>query len=226
MLKPSDNLSKWFELVPTLSYMLKVSSSENLNAEVLPPNPLRALELVAPNSVRVVLVGSQPYQVPGRANGLAFGVADGHKTSSLKAFEAELGAEIKDLTLESWAKQGVLLLNTVMTTEDEEPGFHRNIGWQVEIRDILVSVLNHSPHAAWLLMGAVSQAIAVDAGVEIGEPGVFTTSLPTVKKGSNPFSGSKVFWKIDQFTMLQSEYVSMEEHPKIDWVNKASISTE
>jgi uracil DNA glycosylase len=218
--KPSDNLQKWFELIPTLSYMLKVSSSENLNAKVLPPNPLRALELVAPDSVRVVLLGSQPYQAPGRANGLAFGVADGHKTTSLKAFEAELGAEIKDLTLEDWARQGVLLLNTVLTTEDSEPSLHKVIGWQIEVRDILVSVLNHSPHAAWLLIGTVAQKVGEDAGVEIIRPGVFTTSLPGIKKGNSPFGGSRIFWEIDRFTMLQSEYVSMEEHPRIDWIGK------
>lgn len=103
-----------------------------------PPRELlfRALELLRPEDVRVVILGQDPYHTPGKASGLAFGYHKDWKeapNSSLLNIANEIrsstGEELDDLSLESWASQGVLLLNTRLSTTAHQPLAHAGIGW-------------------------------------------------------------------------------------------------
>jgi uracil-DNA glycosylase len=97
---------------------------------------LKALELCDFNDVKLVIIGQDPYHGTGEANGLAFSVNDGIKIPpSLKNVfkEIETEFECKPFTsgnIQFWAEQGVLLLNTILTVEKDQPLSHQGIGWQ------------------------------------------------------------------------------------------------
>jgi len=103
-------------------------------AAVYPPRPLHALELTPPDRVRVVILGQDPYHGPGQAHGLAFSVPDGVRPPpSLRNIFLELRGDLgcampASGNLERWARQGVLLLNAVLTVEDGLPASHAGRG--------------------------------------------------------------------------------------------------
>ena len=100
-----------------------------------PPDPFRALRLVAPASVRVVIFGQDPYPTPGHADGLAFSAGRG-RPMSLRRIQAVLANDRPGWRppahgrLDHWARQGVLLLNPVLTVELGRAGSHLDVGWQ------------------------------------------------------------------------------------------------
>lgn len=143
-------IGKW-ELSPMIRDYLNIvqrniakDSEGREAAHLIVPAPskiFRALELTPPDKVKVIILGQDPYPNPAQATGLAFGVPDktktlpgsliniiyeahGHKFNSLLDFFDF------DVSLESWARQGVLLLNTCLTTEAGERGGHEKAGWQ------------------------------------------------------------------------------------------------
>ena len=132
-------------------------------AVVYPPRPLRALELTAPEAVRVVILGQDPYHGPGQAEGLAFSVAPGVKVppclrNIFKELQRDLGIPVPaDGSLVRWAQQGVLLLNTCLTVEDGQPASHAGRGWEV----LTDAVIQHCGHIGdpmvFLLWGAHAQ---------------------------------------------------------------------
>jgi uracil-DNA glycosylase len=112
-------------------------------AQVYPAQPLRALELTALRDVRVVILGQDPYHGAGQAEGLAFSVARGVKLppslrNIFKERQRDLGLPIPTHgSLQAWAAQGVLLLNTTLTVEDDQPASHAKRGWEVLTDDII-----------------------------------------------------------------------------------------
>lgn len=105
-------------------------------ATVYPPDPLRALRLTALESVKVVILGQDPYHGLGQAQGLAFSVAPGVRTPpSLRNIFKELQRDLQvpvpaNGCLERWAQQGVLMLNTCLTVEDGQAASHAQWGWK------------------------------------------------------------------------------------------------
>lgn len=132
-------------------------------ATVYPPQPLRALDLIAPEQVRVVILGQDPYHGPGQAEGLAFSVAPGVKPPpSLRNIFKELQRDLglpppADGSLVRWAGQGVLLLNTTLTVEDGQPASHAGRGWEV-LTDALIDACSRGGQAKlFMLWGAHAQ---------------------------------------------------------------------
>jgi len=109
-------------------------------------------------STKVVIFGQDPYFQSGIANGLAFSVNEDQKIpASLKNIYKEINDDVgpsknKSGCLKSWAKQGVLLLNTALTVEVSKPGSHSNIGWDNFIYDI-IKLINNKPNAVFILWG-------------------------------------------------------------------------
>jgi uracil-DNA glycosylase len=114
-------------------------------ATVYPADPLRALRLLAPEKVRVLILGQDPYHGVGQAQGLAFGVAPGLKLPpSLRNILQEVCRDVGVVSaraatgdLTGWAEQGVLLLNTTLTVEDAQPASHSRLGW-ADLVDVLL----------------------------------------------------------------------------------------
>ncbi|MDU7496376.1 uracil-DNA glycosylase [Sneathia sanguinegens] len=107
----------------------------------------RAFDLVSYENVKVVILGQDPYHNVGQANGLAFSVNENIELpASLKNIYKEIENEYgyrmqKNGDLTNWAKQGVLLLNTVLTVEEHKPNSHKNKGWE-QFTDAIIKYLS------------------------------------------------------------------------------------
>ena len=132
-------------------------------ALIYPPQPLRALELVAPEAVRVVILGQDPYHGPGQAEGLAFSVAPGVRLppslrNIFKELQRDLGVPLPaDGSLVRWARQGVLLLNASLTVEDGQPASHAGRGWEALTDRLIAHVTIQGRPKVFLLWGAHAQ---------------------------------------------------------------------
>lgn len=173
---------------------------------VYPPQPLAALELVAFDDVRVVILGQDPYHGPGQAHGLAFSVPCGVPLPpSLRNIHAEIAREFGvaphsgDLT--PWARQGVLLLNAVLTVAHGRPASHAGKGWE-SLSDALIAALgSDAKPRAFLLWGAHAQRAArlIDTS---GVHCVLTANHPSplsARRPPQPFIGCGHFRKVNAF---------------------------
>ena len=137
------HINEWFEQLPedvvTQAKNLLEQVETMRQSETIYPaqdNILNALALTAPSDVRVVILGQDPYHGPGQAMGLSFSVPEGQKLPpSLRNIYKEMAADLGcaapisgDLT--SWAKQGVLLLNTTLTVREHAANSHAKLGWK------------------------------------------------------------------------------------------------
>ena len=141
-------------------------------AVIYPSRPFRALDTLQPSTVKVVILGQDPYHGPGQAQGLAFSVPDGFKRppslrNILQEIEREYPIDHSELVLASnllkndlsrWAQQGVLLLKTCLTVEDAQPASHARAGWET-VTDALISAVARDPSPkVFMLWGAHAQA--------------------------------------------------------------------
>lgn len=137
-------------------------------ATIFPPSPLRALELTAPDAVRVVILGQDPYHGRGQAEGLAFSVAPGvplppSLRNIFKELQRDLGAPFPSFptpggSLALWARRGVLLLNTCLTVEECQPASHAGRGWEVLTDAIIGHVSRTAQPCVFMLWGAHAQS--------------------------------------------------------------------
>ena len=135
---------------------------------IFPPQPLRALALTPPESVRVVILGQDPYHGRGQAEGLAFSVAPGvplppSLRNIFKELQRDLGTPPPVFpqpggSLVRWAQQGVLLLNTCLTVEEGQPASHANRGWEVLTDRIISHVSQHAQPSVFMLWGSHAQS--------------------------------------------------------------------
>ena len=135
---------------------------------IFPPQPLRALELTPPESVRVVILGQDPYHGRGQAEGLAFSVAPGVALPpSLRNIFKELARDLgvppplfpdPGGSLVGWARRGVLLLNSCLTVEEGQPGSHARHGWEVLTDAVIRHVANGERPVVFMLWGAHAQS--------------------------------------------------------------------
>jgi uracil-DNA glycosylase len=123
----------------------------------------RAFDLTPVNQVKVVILGQDPYHGPGQAMGLSFSVPDGVPAppslkNIFKEIEDDLGVKMSGRpNLEKWARQGVLLLNAVLTVRAGQPTSHGAIGWQ-QFTDAVISYLSANREGiVFLLWGRFAQ---------------------------------------------------------------------
>ena len=137
-------------------------------ASIFPPRPLRALELTAPEAVRVVILGQDPYHGRGQAEGLAFSVAPGVRLppslqNIFKEMRRDLGVPFPAFpqpggSLVQWAKNGVLLLNTCLTVEEGQAASHAGKGWE-PLTDAVIRHVAEGPRpVVFMLWGGHAQS--------------------------------------------------------------------
>lgn len=136
-------------------------------AVVFPPQPLRSLYLTPPESVRVVILGQDPYHARGQAEGLAFSVAPGvamppSLQNIFKELQRDLGTPIPSFpepggSLVRWARHGVLLLNTCLTVDEGQPASHSGRGWEALTDAVIRKVSKDAAPAVFMLWGAHAQ---------------------------------------------------------------------
>ena len=183
-------------------------------AQVYPPNPFAALEGCDLGNVRVVILGQDPYHGPGQAHGLAFSVPDGVRLPpSLRNIFCELQrdgfcAQIPSTgNLASWARQGVLLWNAVLTVEDGRANSHAGKGWEAITDAVLDAVARDPAPKVFLLWGGHAQARRgrIDAVAE-GRHCVLAANHPSplsARRPPVPFLGCGHFSKANGFLVAQ-----------------------
>lgn len=172
---------------------------------IFPPKAriLSALDITDYNDVKVVILGQDPYHGIGEANGLAFSVNDGVKIppslkNIYKELHDDLGVEIPNTgNLESWAKEGVLLLNSVLTVEKDKPASHKNIGWETFTDSIIKKLNERDKPIVFILWGnfAKSKKELITNPKHL----VLTSSHPSPFSVNYGFFGSKPFSKTNEF---------------------------
>lgn len=163
-------LCQWLHGTQGQAVVGAVQARQRAGALIYPGSVLRALLLTPLSSVRVVILGQDPYHGPGQAQGLAFSVSAGARhPPSLRNILQEVRRDQGSIStaaasgdLSVWAEQGVLLLNTALTVEDGRPAAHSKLGWS-GLADILLravvdrAVLDRRP-LVFMLWGAHAQA--------------------------------------------------------------------
>lgn len=178
--------------------------------QCLPPKDqvFRALELVDPDKVRVLILGQDPYHGEGQANGLAFSVNPDVKIPpSLRNIFTELkndlGIYLPNGDLTHWAQQGILLLNTTLTVAPDAPGSHFEMGWEEFTDEIVQAVLAQEQPKVLLLWGSKAKQ-----KLEIFRENVVHTSKnllilssshPSPYSADNGFFGSRPFSAINKW---------------------------
>ena len=185
-------------------------------------NILHALELTPLKSVRVVILGQDPYHQPGQAHGLAFSVQDGIKIPpSLVNIYKEINREYhcgipKTGNLESWARQGVLLLNTVLTVREGSPNSHAGQGWEI-FTDAVIDAVCHQPQpVVFLLWGRPANSKASRIMDSVRYPGAGPRRILTAAH-PNPLSVYRGFEGCDHFLKCNEFLVEHGEKP-IQWM--------
>lgn len=227
-----SNLDKWQTILPEktwldLQNLLKKTDSARESTTIYPAasHVLRALELTDPYNINVVIVGQDPYHGPGQANGLAFAVNTGTTPPpSLRNIDAELFAEygehLHSTTLEDWACQGVLLLNTSLTVEAGKPASHSSIGWQNVTEMILEACAWANPNSVILAWGRHAQTITEKAiQPHKFPPAVIKTTHPSPFSANSPAGNTPAFIGSGCFKKTNDILQSKGKAP-IDWFKK------
>lgn len=211
MMTMTDNKFPMF--MSALSAVRRAQKDIKAGKSVLPaPNKwFAAFEGLSLDKVKVVILGQDPYPTKGKAVGRAFGLPKGWPkiNSSIEnirdVVESTQGGKL-DLTLESWQKQKVLLLNTRLTVIEGKPMSHAGIGWEEFVAEVLTYLNELSKPPVLMLWGAEAQKFEKYASNCIK----FKTSHPC------KFSAHRGFLKMDHFTEVNKCLVARGQTP-IRW---------
>lgn len=183
-----------------------LAEQKQQNQVIYPPNPLifNALNTTSLQEVKVVILGQDPYHGSNQANGLSFSVQRGIPLPpSLKNIYHELYTDLgispaKHGDLSSWARQGVLLLNSVLTVNAGTPASHQNRGWE-KFTDQIIDVINRqTEHTVFILWGSYAQRKGqrIDSNCHLILKAAHPSPLAANRGG---FFGCKVFSKANDY---------------------------
>ena len=193
-----------------------LSSERKSGVPVYPPENevFAALDKTPPDKIKIVILGQDPYHSTGQANGLSFSVKEGIKLppslkNIYKEIEQSLNIKMPEYgDLSSWADQGVLLLNTVLTVEHSKPQSHRNRGWERFTDEIIMYLNQLKQPIIFFLWGAPAQKKKklIDANQHI----IFSAPHPS------PLSAYRGFFGCEHFKKA-NEILSDNKRKEINW---------
>ena len=198
----------------TLDYVKKQRAS---GVNVFPPEHqvFSAFEYTPFDEVKVVIIGQDPYHGYGQAHGLCFSVMSGTKfPPSLVNIYKELQTDIEGFTppthgnLETWAEQGVLLLNTVLTVEEGKAHSHKSLGWERYTDKIIALINSHLHGVVFVLWGAHAQK----KGKSIDKAKHHVLSGPH----PSPLSAYRGFFGCRHFSAI-NELLNQQGKEQINW---------
>ena len=188
-------------------------------ARIYPQGPdyFKALNLTPLGEVKVVILGQDPYHNPGQAHGLSFSVPKGEVVPpSLRNIYKEIATSLGGTppshgNLEGWARQGVLLLNAVLTVEENTPGAHRDKGWEVFTESIIKTISEEREGVVFMLWGryARSKKPLIDEGKHL----VLEAPHPS------PLSAHRGFFGCNHFKKANDYLVRTQKTP-ITWLTQ------
>ncbi len=183
-------------------------AEETAGKPVYPPQGcrLKALELTPLDSVKVVILGQDPYHGPGQAMGLSFAVPEGVKVppslaNIYKELEADLGIACPAHgDLSAWARRGVLLLNNTLTVEGGKAASHAGRGWETVTDACVAAVAARAEPSVFILWGSHAQAKAKRIeGLRAGQHCVIESPHPSPLSAYRGFFGSRPFSRANAF---------------------------
>ena len=175
-----------------------------------------AFNLTPFDKVKVVILGQDPYHGKGQAHGLSFSVPNGiipppSLVNIFKEIESDLGVKISKTNgnLEGWAKQGVLLLNAILTVRADSPASHRNLGWEKLTDSAIKALSDKKERLVFLLWGKFAQE----------KENLIDTNKHLVLKAPHPspFSANSGFFGCKHFSKT-NEYLNKTGQTPIEWV--------
>jgi uracil-DNA glycosylase len=233
-------LGDYFESVAWNDLKTNLQSALAIDPTGIRPEPhhfFKALKLTPVKSVKVVILGQDPYHSPGLAQGLAFSIPENIPTHS-REFPSSLRNISKALALENfgvlahgdlhhWAEQGVLLLNTALSVKLGEAGSHTNLGWKSLVDRLISELATSKTNLVWMLWGghAQSKLPLIELGnhqliLQSSHPsglGVYKTDKPFLEPGSKASCG--------HFTKANEWLIEHQSSP-IQWISKPRISSQ
>ena len=192
--------------------MARIQSEREAGKVIYPPQQdvFNALKFTPLESVKVVILGQDPYHGPDQAHGLCFSVLPGVKTPpSLINIYKELAADIdgfvipKHGTLTNWAEQGVLLLNTVLTVEQGKAHSHAKWGWETFTDAVIDAVNRHQQGVVFLLWGSHAQKKGMH--IDTSKHHVLSAPHPSPLSAHRGFLGCKHFSQTNQLLTSQNK---------------------
>lgn len=191
------------DYMKTLRSFLASEYKKNKTIFPLTKNYFSSLDLVPPENIKVVILGQDPYHGDGQAHGLCFSVQEGVPVPpSLQNIYKELNTDlnipiVKSGDLTRWGRQGVLLLNSVLTVEKDKAASHQGKGWE-QFTDKVISVVNEEcEHVVFILWGSYAQKKA--AFVNREKHLVLESVHPSPLSAYRGFFGSKPFSKANKW---------------------------
>lgn len=192
-------------------YMIKLKEfiDNEYNTKTIFPerqNIMNSMKYTPYENVKVVIVGQDPYHGTGEAHGLCFSVQPGIKVppslvNIYKELKRDLGCYIPNNGyLVKWAKEGVLLLNSVLTVVKDTPGSHRGKGWETFTDTIIKSINEKEEPVVFLLWG--SYAKEKESLITNPKHLILKTSHPSPFSVRNGFDGCSHFSKTNEFLKL------------------------
>jgi len=181
------------------------------------PNPkdiFAAFDACPFENTKVVILGQDPYHGPNQAHGLCFSVQKGSKTppslqNMYKEIQADLGIDIPNHgCLQSWAQQGVLLLNATLTVEARQPNSHSTIGWQSFTDAVIKTISDQKSGVIFLLWGNFARS--KKELIDLKKHFVFEAAHPSPFSAHNGFFGCKHFSKTNEILQFLGQ-------SEIDW---------
>lgn len=189
--------------------------NEYKNKTIYPPyeNIFDALKFTDYDKVKVVILGQDPYHGLGEAHGLSFSVKEGVKIppslrNIFKELKSDLGIDRTSTDLTDWAKQGILLLNSIMTVQKDTPLSHKNKGWEM-FTDNIIKILNEREDPViFILWGNFARS--KKNLITSKHHKIIESAHPSPLSASRGFFGSKPFSKTN-------EYLKQLKKEKINW---------
>jgi len=194
-----------------------IKTEKSQGKTIYPPGPLifNAFNTTPYDSVKVVLLGQDPYHGYGQAHGLSFSVPDGvapppSLINIFKELHNDIGVPIpKTGNLTKWALQGVMLLNAVLTVRANEPASHAKIGWMEFTNAVISKISAEKKGVVFLLWGKFAQEKQLL--IDETKHHVLKAAHPS------PFSADKGFFGCRHFSKTNNYLVKEGKHP-IDWL--------
>lgn len=199
-------------------YFLKIKNfvkEQRLSKTIYPPaqDLFNAFKLTDFNNIKVVILGQDPYHGEKEAMGLSFSVRRGVRTppslrNIFKELKSDLNIERTDTDLSDWAKQGVFLLNTVLTVEKDKANSHKDIGWEIFTDYVIKQINDRLDNVVFILWGRQAR----DKKKYITNPNhyIIESAHPSPLSAYNGFFESKPFSKTN-------EYLEKHNKKKINW---------
>ena len=191
-----------------------LEEEELLGKTILPPKALRfnALNLTPLDSVKVVILGQDPYHGVGQSHGLSFSVPEGVKDPpSLRNIYKELAQSIPEFkipesgNIEHWAKQGVLMINSVWTVEKGLAGSHAGKGWETFTDNVISEINNVQDNVIFLLWGSYAQKKS--RLIDLTKHNILTSVHPSPLSAYRGFFGCNHFNQVNDILIQKGKSI-------------------